>query len=334
MTHHRLLWAMPVAAAAATVYIMLSPSDHEPARLTAGAAPESSGNLYANPFAQGEYAWPAPAAEQPAVAGTTVFALDANGDLILDAQAKSRLDLLVSALPTPATTHEIQAMEASALAGLPPQAMQKAARLLGDYIRYLKAEAELNARFASETASAPEAMLDELAALRRQHLGAEAADAFFAAEDAQERYRMQLVRMEADGTLSAGEKLARIEALQRTLPAAAVELQADLDTARSTWTMEQGVAELRQQGASEDQVRQLREQYVGTDGANSISEMESQQQEWERRQQAFLQQKEAIVRMNLSEQQKQERMEILLSQIYPEEEIPAARAFHQLQARR
>lgn len=144
---------------------------------------------------------------------------------------------------------------------------------------------------------------------------------------------MQLVRLEADSALPAREKLARIEALQRTLPAAAAELQADFDTARSTWAMEQDVAELRRQGASEEQVRQLREQYVGADGADSISEMERQQQEWERRQQAFLQQKEAIARMNLSEQQKQQRVEILLSQIYSAEELPAARAFHQLQAR-
>ncbi|HEY0845687.1 MAG TPA: lipase secretion chaperone [Noviherbaspirillum sp.] len=334
MRQHRLLWIVLVAAATAAAYSMQSPPQQEPVRLTAGDAPHTAGSLYANPFSTGAHAAPVQPDTQPAVAGETVFAVGSNGELFLDADTRSRLDVLIGALPAAATRYEIQAMEASALVGLPPQARQKAARLLDGYLRYQKAEAELNAAFANEAGSGTEQMLDKLAALRRQYLGAEAADAFFAEHEAQERYHTQLVRLEADGALTAREKLARIEAMQRELPATADGLQGDLATARASWALEQGVAELRQQGAPEDRVRQLREQYVGADGAKSISEMESQKLEWQQRQYAFSQQREAIARMNLSEQQKQERIEALLSQIYSAEEIPAARAFHQLQAQR
>lgn len=334
MRQHRLWLLLLAAAASAAAYVMQPPSPQEPVRLAAGDAPKTSGTLYANPFSKGAHAAPLPPDEQPAPAGNTVFSVGNNGELILDVDTRSRLDILVGALPAAPTTYEIRAVETSALARLPPQAMQKASRLLDGYIRYLKAEADLQAGFASEGGGDTEQMLDKLAALRRQYLGTEAANAFFGEHEAQERYHTQLVRLEADGRLTAREKLARIEAMQRELPGTAAGLHGDLDTARATWTMEQGVSELRQQGASEDQVRQLRAQYVGADGAKNISEMEGQKLEWEQRQLAFSQQQEAIVRMNLSEQQKQERMEALLSQIYTAEEIPAARAFHQLQARR
>jgi lipase chaperone LimK len=176
----------------------------------------------------------------------------------------------------------------------------------------------------------PEELFNKFVALRRQHLGSQVADAFFSSQEMQERVGIQLAVMDANPKLTAQDKIALIDALKRAIPDNAPALHAELDTARSALTMEQGVEALRQKGASEAEVRQMRERHVGAEGAESISEMEAQKIDWDRKQQAFAQQKDAIARMNLTEQQKQEKIEALLSRIYAEEEIPIARAFHQL----
>lgn len=315
-----------------SVWLMQATPGEAPVLQPGPAATHRSGTVEANPFAKGEYMPPSASKAPSGAEGTGVFRIDENGNLVLDGDTRIRLDILVSALPKNATSHELQAIEASAVAGLPKQAAQQALRVLNTYIRYLSAETELNAGLANGNASSPEEMFNKVIALRRQHLGAQVADALFAAQETHDRYGIQIAMMEMDQKLTAQDKLARIEALQRALPASAVALNSDLDASRSALAMEQGVATLRQQGASEVQVLQLRERHVGAEAAKNIGEMEAQKMDWERKQQAFLREKNAIAQMSLTEQQKRERMEMVLSQLYSDEELPAARASNQVRA--
>lgn len=315
------------------VWLLHSAPEEAPVVQSGPIGTQRSGTVDASPFAKGEYMPPSASHAPSAAEGTGVFRIDNKGNLVLDADTRIRLDILVSELPKNATGHELQAIEAAAVGGLPKQAAQQASHILDTYIRYLRAETELNTGLANENASSPEKMFNKVIALRRQHLGAQVADALFAAQESQDRYGIQIAMMEMDPKLTVQDKLARIEALQRALPDGATVLSSDLDASRSALMMEQGVAALRQQGASETQVQHLRERHVGAEAAKSIGEMEVQKMDWERRQQEFTQQKNAIAQMGLTEQQKRERVEMVLSQLYSEEELPAARAFNQLQAR-
>jgi lipase chaperone LimK len=339
MNSTRLLLGFMIGTVAALIgtgaaWLMHSPPHEVPVLQSLPTTVERSGTIDANPFGKGEYSLPVTPNVQDLAHGTGVFRINAKGDLVLDYDTKVRLDILIADLPQNATRYETQAVEASAVAGLPQHAVQKALGVVDGYVRYLKAEAQLNQGFANGSAVQPEEMLNQVVALRRQHLGAQVADAFFSTQEAQDRIGIQIALMDADPKLTAQEKLARLDALQRTLPDNAPALRAELDTSRSALTMEQGVTSLRQQGATEAQILQLRERHVGAEAAQEISDMEVQKIDWERRQQTFSQQKNAITQMSISEQQKQERIEALLSQTYSEEEIPVARAYHQLQVLR
>lgn len=354
MKEHRLPSGMLVAGAtvviaAATAYWVLMPMHEEaPAPPTSPtSAPHLSGAMSASPFGRGEpmaqmAQAAAPAAQEHAVAepdaGTGVFRMDGKGGLLLDDATRIRLDILLSNLPKNATQHELRTVEAEAVAGLPVTVVPKALHILHAYLAYSAAEAALTASDAGGTnatdgtATTPAQMLDRLGALRRQHLGSEIAAALFGAQEMQERYGLQLAALDADTALTAQQKLARIDAMQQALPEGAAELHANLDASRAALALEQQVAALRSQGASEAQVQQLREQHLGPEGASSIGEMETHKADWERRQQAFVQQLSQIAQMNLSAQQKQDRVEALLRTLYSEEELPAARAYHQRQA--
>jgi lipase chaperone LimK len=320
------------SVAGAIAVLRGSPDQESPAS-PGPAAMASSGTVDSNPFAKGDveatFAMPAPSVAPREGA----FSVGPDGDLVLDDDTKVRLDMLIAELPAHPTMNELQVLEAQAVAGLPAHAAEKARRILDRYGRYVKAEAELNAGLENGDAASPETTFDKLVMLRRQHLGAQAADALFARQEARDRHGIQVAMIEADDALTAREKLARIDALQGT-HAAEAGSGADLDAARSSLMMEHEVEELRRQGASPDQVQTLRERYAGTEGAKSIGAMEQQKADWERRRHLFAEQRNVIARMGLDLQQEQQRVEALLAQLYSAEEIPAARAYLRLQDRR
>lgn len=317
-----------VVTVAVTVVLMQRSSEVAPIPVIETVRYGKIGTVDASPFGNGQSMGAAPLPAQAASDGNPVFRVDEQGALLLDHDTKVRLDILMANLPENATAYELQTLQSGVVAALPQPAKQQALNLLETYARYLAAEARLNVVHMSELAMKPEDMFNKLIGLRRQHLGTHIADALFGTQEIQDRYGVQVAMVEADPALSAQEKIVRLDALESALPRSA-GFNADLHTSRSALEMERNVAALRQQGASEQQVKQLRERHVGPEGAEAIGELESHKLEWEMRQQAFAQQRNLIAQMNLTDQQKQERIEALLRQIYPEEQIPAARALHQ-----
>lgn len=235
--------AAAVAVIAVATFFVLRPSPANIPPVPAdAAAPQLSGAISANPFERGEVGSPQAAAPAPAAPtvppvtaefGTGAFRADSNGVLVLDDATRMRLDILLSNVSKNATPHQLQTAEAEAVAGLPAEAAQQARHILQTYIAVTGAQAELAAAHASGPAVTPEEMLDRLITLRRRHLGLDVAQALFGKQEMQERYGLQLAALEADTTLTAQQKLARIEAMQQALPAGATELQASLEASRA-----------------------------------------------------------------------------------------------------
>lgn len=331
---HGLLIATAGLTVSVTSWLMQPPPQAESGRNAADGIAPHSGTVNANPFAKGEFVSPDRLPAQSPAANSNTFSVDQDGELVLDDGTRARLDMLVSGLPENATRHELQIVEASAIIGLPQQAVQKALRILNGYIQYYRAEAALSAGFSNQNGAGPEEMFAKIVALRRQHLGTDSADALFGAQEMLDRYGIQLALINADQELTVQQKLTRIDQLQGALPENAFAMNADIDESRSALVMEQSVSALRQQGASDDQVREFREQQLGAEAARNIGEMESQKTDWERRRQLFMHQHDLISRMNIDEPQKHQRVEALLSQLYSEQEISAARLYLQVQSRK
>jgi lipase chaperone LimK len=286
MKEHRLPSGMQVAGATVGAAIVVaaiassvlpSPVHEEPPAPRASATPHLSGAMSANSFVHGGQMapLPTPAVKEQAATNadtaTGVFRTDEKGGLLLDDATRIRLDILQSNLPKNATQQEIHAVEVVAVAGLPADIASKALRILHAYLAYSAAEPALTASDITGATAKPEQMLDRLSALRRQYLGNEIAAALFGTQETQERFGLQLAALDTDTTLTVQQKLARIDAMQQALPEGAVELHANLDASRTALALDQQVAALRAQGASEAQVQQLREQHLGIEGARSRS---------------------------------------------------------------
>ncbi|MBX3660659.1 MAG: hypothetical protein KF740_19665 [Ramlibacter sp.] len=111
-----------------------------------------------------------------------------------------RLAQLVASLPTQHSLSELERIEGTVAEGLAEPQSSEALRLLHHYLLYSRAETWLlNRPGRAEDLATVKATFDRLVALRREHLGAVVADAFFAAEEARTRTNLQRLS-QASGT--------------------------------------------------------------------------------------------------------------------------------------
>jgi hypothetical protein len=159
--------APPPAAAAARAFTVGAPA----ASPATAAGPQSAG------------ARPARDADR-----NTVFRTGASGGLIIDEAVAQRLEALVvrlDALREPAGRARLEALVGE---GLPEPQAAEALRLLGQYLAYGEAEAQLlsQPRQAEDVASAQD-RFERLVRLRREQFDAQTAQALFADEEARTR---------------------------------------------------------------------------------------------------------------------------------------------------
>jgi lipase chaperone LimK len=266
------------------------------------------------------------AGHSAAPARTPVFAVDRNGELILGPDTTIALDVLLTQFPERPDREDMARLEGRIKEGLRDRAARDAERFLRAYLAYRKGEAEIEAQ---PRAATSEAVLEQIIALRRQHFGAQLADALFAAREEQSRFDIQAARIKADPVMNFQEKTARLEALRTKMHGAAVLEEDKSAGSQALRATAQQVALLRERGAPESEIRQLRERALGPGDAQFLSDMETQQAEWEQRYQAFRQQKAAILNAATGEQTKWQSVEALLRRHYKEEEIQNARAYDQ-----
>lgn len=256
-----------------------------------------------------------------------VFEADINGNLILDRNTTVKMDVLLAELPSPASARDLQRIDDIARTGLADGASRKALRVLHDYIAYRKAEVELSLQPVGADAAGVQERLNRLIALRRAQFGEQVASALFSEQELQARFSIDTTRIEADASLSPREKAARIALLKKALPAGLAGDETDAADAQAALASVEQVAALRQRGAPETEVQNVRQRQLGVEGAQQVSDMETQKLQWERRFQAFSQQKNAMLSATMSEPQKQEKVEALLRQHYTDQEIDTARAY-------
>lgn len=253
-----------------------------------------------------------------------MFVVDRHGKLIVNDSTKSALDVLLAELPPNPSPADLQKLRTTLLEDLSPDVAEKIVTLMQSYLEYRKAESALAVEVQSEkTIDAKEAFTKTMA-LRRSFFDAETAQALFGVQEALALYDIEATRIQADAKLGADQKSRRIKALRESLPA---EVAGTALAPDNSVQLQEQVAALRQRGATENDVLQLRQQTLGNEGAKAVSEMEVQKNEWERRYQAYLQQKNLILVSSINPAQKQQQIEVLLRQHYSEEEVPAVKAY-------
>lgn len=295
------------------------PVDRPSAPTAAGAAGASTAT---GPGARSRVL-PVPGSGEP-VDPARMFDLGVAGDLRVDLETKTALDMIVAELGDNPSAEALAKLERSLRGGLPREAAEQVLAMVQSYRGYTQALAKSAAL--QRPPQNPEEMrqlLAQDAALRRQHFDTATSNALFGVQEAYSRYTLDAQAIESDPRLSAVEKARQIHALRAALPGEVAELEPALSPKASELALR--IAELRERGGTEAQVQALRTQVMGSDAASSIGEMDAQNAQWAERHQAFRQARDALLATSPADPQA--AVERLMAQHFSAEEMPGARAY-------
>lgn len=255
------------------------------------------------------------------------FTIDKLGRLVVSAKT---LPVLDSWLASAGPSRLLAPLEARLRADLPALAAERAWDLLRRYAGYRDAERELLNKLKAQGPVNAREQLDQTMALRRRHFDSATVQELFGVQEARGLYASEVARILADPSLSEAQQMQRLLALRMSLPP---EVAAqEFGGSEFSFAMEREVARMRAEGESDDEVVFLRKQFVDSEGAKSVIEIEreqfeTQRQAWALRHPTFVRQRDEILNAELDVTDKQERLEELLRQHFGPGEIDQARAY-------
>jgi hypothetical protein len=272
-----------------------------------------------------------PASAQAAAREASPFTIDSLGRLVVSSKTLAVMDSWLASAPIAAgnaarNEPNLAALDARLRAALPPLAAERAARLIRSHAAYRQAEREMLAQLKSQAPLSARDLLDKTMALRRRHFDSVSVQELFGVSEARGLYASDVARILADTSLSEAQQAQRILALRLNLPP---EVAAqEFGGSEFSFAMEKHAALMREQGENDAEVAYMRKQFVDTEGARSVLEIENEQlqaqrQAWELRHPGFVRQRDALLASEAEDRQAQ--LEALLRQHFRSDEIAEAR---------
>lgn len=247
---------------------------------------------------------------------------DRSGNLIPTPHLRQMFEYFLSALGEESLAQLVARIE-SALGDLEQPARSQALATLGNYLDYKLAVAELEQAYGDPGQLGPEEMqqrMAEIRALRGTWLDAATTEAFFADEEAVDRFQVQKLRIVRNQSLTEEQ---RAEALRR----AEASLPESLQQARAETRRFAEYEQARQQLSDDPQALQAwRQEAFGAEAADRLAELETQQLEWDRRWQAYSRERDRMLSAGLAEPEQEAALKRLRAKHFSETEQIRARA--------
>lgn len=229
--------------------------------------------------------------------------VDAHGHLIVEAANRAVFDYFLDVPASLPETRRVAMAEAHLRANLTTPALAEAQSLLQRYLAYRKALAASGNTSGSKPSleqvqQRPEMIatlrqqLSARAALRRQYLGADVAQAWYGDDDAMDTAALDRLAVMTDASLAPQQRAARIAAIDASLPPSIQQARRDasaplqLANDMQTWT---------QQGVSEADMRQrLATRGVDALVADRLIQGHREEADWRTRYDAYARERERI----------------------------------------
>lgn len=165
-------------------------------------------------------------------------------------------------------------------------------------------------------------------ALRRQILGGEVAESFFAQEEAEDRFVLESQALQHDQTLTEHERQQRLLDLERQLPDA---IRAAREQTQLALILRERTQELREAHASEAEIHSMREQLLDPAAADRLADLDRQRQQWQQRVARYQEERDRIrSAAGLSAADQQAAIEQLLHREFEGHEIRRIQALERI----
>ncbi|MGI1679058.1 MAG: hypothetical protein K6L75_10025 [Cellvibrionaceae bacterium] len=218
--------------------------------------------------------------------------LDLQGGLIYDQELRDLLDFFIG---LSSTSHELPILKSALMQYLIDRDYSKKiiADVMDDMSRYLDyRKAVVNLDMMSVDNVGIASLFDELYRLRRFHLGREMADGFFFEEEASNKYIVERQKiLMTNMSTSPDEKNIKLQMLQQELPVSIVNAR---DKAIKITDVRREVIDLKEKGASEFDVYQIRQNRLGGEAAQRLAELDEKRRQWNKKLKNYKQEKNKL----------------------------------------
>jgi lipase chaperone LimK len=257
----------------------------------------------------------------PSFAGTQVdgrLRVDSLGNLIIERDIRRVFDYFLASIGEEPIEASVTRVRLYIEAQLTQPAEGQALRLLSRYLSYKRGLLVLERDHAQRADL--DAMRERLRAVRELRAGTfddKVHEAFFALDEAADRFTLERLAIRRDPTLDGAAKGAAIDSLQSSLPpelreVLVIQLQSEL---------REQTRVLQANGGTPADLRQLRRQLVGNAAAARLERLDLKRQEWQQRLAAYRQEKTRIESSRgLGEADKRAAIALLAAERFDEKE--------------
>lgn len=206
--------------------------------------------------------------------------VDAQGQLLIDEGVLHLFEFYLAGIEEEGASQVLTRIHRELAAQLQGPALEQARDLLQRYVNYRIALQDLPPSSESLHADALRQRLDALNALRLAYFSAEENQAFFARENAENNYMVQRLALMQQNGLSDAQRQQAIAELESALPA---DVREERTEATRDGELYSTVQAMQAQGASAEEIRQVREQALGSEAADRLAELDLQHAAWDKR---------------------------------------------------
>jgi lipase chaperone LimK len=211
----------------------------------------------------------------------------------------------------------------AALSGLEEPARSQALVTLGNYLEYKLAVSELEQSYGEVSglgAGEMQRRMAEIQALRRTWLDADTAAAFFADDEAVDRFQIEKLRIASNDSLTDEQKAEALRQAESALPE-------PLRKAREETRRFADYEQVRRELADDPRALEAwRQEAFGEAAADRLARLEEEQKNWDRRWQVYSQERDRLLSPGLAEPERQQALERLRASHFNETEQVRAEA--------
>lgn len=252
---------------------------------------------------------------------------DRLGNLIPTGELRQLFEYYLSALGEE-TLPQLVIRIQLALSALEEPARGQALDTLGRYLDYKLALSDLETAYGdvgTPGSDEIESRMAEIHALRRTWMDADTAEAFFADDEAIDRYQLKKRSIGADKSLSQQQREEALAEAEMALPEPV--RQARQDT-RKFSRYEQARKALAD---DPEALRSMRQHEFGKEAAQRLENLDAEQKDWSRRWQSYAKEREALGASGLAEPEREESLIRLREKYFTESERVRAKALDSIQ---
>lgn len=245
--------------------------------------------------------------------------IDMNGNLVLDRDLRRFLDFFIGLTRSP--EDEPGMREAISVTmdrnGIPKPIQAEVLGILENYLTYREAAETMQAN-RDPSQYNMNAVFDELYSLRRQHMGPDVAEGFFGQEEARLSAMFARRQVLTSSGMSDAERERALAAIEQNLPESTREVER---RSRSIVDVRRQVREMRNNGATEQEIFSVRAARFGTEAAERLARLDEERSRWQEQLRSYREQKTRIeAQPHLSDAARQEAVEQLRQEYFSEQE--------------